>query len=133
MDHLGERESQRGHERHDERRVEHRVEEVLAVAAGEDRSPLCRPQPLHDEEDPDDREGQRTDHDDTKTRHGAGEVRATPAIGPTDPDEDGGHGGNRARREIDTRRQREPATALAPRPSLCSDRGAGASGASGRN
>ena len=48
-----ESETQRDYERHNEYRVEHRIEEVLAVTAGEERSPLCRMQPLHNEEDPD--------------------------------------------------------------------------------
>jgi hypothetical protein len=35
--------------------VKHRVEEVLAVTASEERSPLRRAQPLYDEKDADDR------------------------------------------------------------------------------
>ena len=53
-DHLREGECQGGHEWRDEGCIHHRIEKVLTVAAGKEGPRLCRPQPLHDEEDPDD-------------------------------------------------------------------------------
>src|ERR1039458_7319469 len=66
VDHGSEGERQRGHERDREGRIEHRVEEVLAVTASEERSPLRGAQPFDYEKDPDDRQGERTYLNDAK-------------------------------------------------------------------
>ena len=79
---------QRGDEWRDERGVQHREEEIVAVAASEERSRLCRPHSLHDEEHSDDRHGQGADHDHTKTRQRTGKVGSAPTGCPTDPDQD---------------------------------------------
>jgi hypothetical protein len=64
---LGKREGESSHQWNHQDRVEYRKEDVLAVAAGDQWSPLGWAHPLGDEKDPDDRQGQWPDHDDTKT------------------------------------------------------------------
>ena len=74
----------------------------MTVAAGKERSLLCRPDSFHDEKDPDDREGQRTHQDHAKTCQGSGEALTAPVVGPADPDQDGGQSRDPGRREVDT-------------------------------
>ncbi len=124
-DDLGERQRQGRPQRHRDRRVQDRVEEILAVTAGEQRSALRRAQPLDYQEDPQGAQGERADDNDAQTGHRTGEVGAAPPVGPTDPDEDGGHYDDRAGREVDPRRQRPPAPARSGRGwrGWCDDKG----------
>ena len=52
----------------------------MAVAAGEEGAPLCRPDPLGHQEDADDRQRQRADDDNAETGQGLGERRPTPVM-----------------------------------------------------
>src|SRR6516162_4066668 len=82
-----ERQRQRGHERDDQSRVHNGEQQIVSMAACDQRSPLRRPYALDDEEDADDGERRGTGHDNAEARGRVGEV-VTPADGPTDRDED---------------------------------------------
>ena len=111
-------ESKRSHEWRDECGVHDGEKEIMTISAGEEWSLLRRPYSFNDEEDPDDREGQRTHQDHTKTRQGSGEAFTSPVVGPTDHDQNGGQSCNTGRREVDPCRQSDPGPGRVPDPSL---------------
>ena len=74
----------------------------MTVATGEEGALLGRPDSLHDEKDPEDREGQRTHQDHAKACEGSGELVTTPVTEPADPNQDGGQSRNPDRGQVDT-------------------------------
>ena len=102
---FGEGQRQRRHQRKHQCRVDHRDQEVMTVAAGEERPLLRRPYPFHHQNDSDDRDRQGPDDGETQARQGPGERRATPAAGPSDSHEYRSHDRNGEGGEVHPRRQ----------------------------
>ena len=88
-----ERKCESGHQGQDDDDVEDGEEDVMAMAAGYQRSPLCRAHPLHDEEQRDHRNGERTDRLGAKARQRTGEVGPAPPRRPAGPDQEAANAG----------------------------------------
>ena len=80
-------------------------QEIMTMAAGEERPPLGRPDPLDNHEATQDHQRQRTNQHHPEQGHRPGEVLAAPAFGPPEGDQDQGQSGNGEGGKIDARPQ----------------------------
>ncbi len=113
---LDEGEGERRHEGHDHAHVQNGVQDVLTMAAGEQRSALGRPQPLDDQDDAEDREAERTEHHDAQQLHRSPEVRPAPIGRPADSDQERSEGRDDAGGEIHPVRHERPEAAQRAAP-----------------